>query len=181
MSKTASTSLVPIERIEGVIVFIRNKRVILDKDLAVLYGVGTKVLNQSIQRNIERFPEDFAFRLEEKEWQLLRSQIVTSNMGRGGRRYLPFVFTEHGVVMAANLLKSERAIAISVEIVRAFIKLRELLSSQKEVVKELAELKAFILKHSNSNDREFRRIWQAIEKLSMSPNQEKQRIGFDLN
>ncbi len=176
--------LIPVERIERAIYIIRGRKVILDQDLAALYGVATKNFNKAISRNRQRFPEDFAFQLSKEEWNSLRFQIGTSKTGRGGRRYPPFVFTEHGVVMAANLLKSDRAIAISVEIVRAFIRLREFLSSQKEISKELSDLKSFLLKHSNTNDREFKRVWDAITKLTEpldigTKNQPK--IGFDLN
>ncbi|MFH0838254.1 MAG: ORF6N domain-containing protein [Patescibacteria group bacterium] len=149
--------------------------------MAELYEVETGALNRAIKRNTQRFPDDFAFQITQKEWESLRFQFGTSNKGRGGRRYMPFAFTEHGVVMAANLLKSERAIAVSVEIVRTFIKLRELLSSHKEIAKQLVELKSFLLKHSNSNDREFRKVWQAIEKLSQPPSQKERQIGFDLS
>jgi hypothetical protein len=99
----------------------------------------------------------------------------------GGRRKPPKALTEHGVLMAANLLKSDQAITVSVEIVRAFIKMREFLNSHKEMVRELSEIKSFLLKYSNSTDREFRRIWQAIEKLSNPPSQKERQIGFDLN
>lgn len=118
MQKDKSTSIIPAERIEGVIYFIRGNKVMLDEDLASLYVVQTKVLNQAVRRNPERFPKDFAFQLSHSEWESLRSQFVTSNPARGGRRYAPWAFTEHGVVMAANILKSKRAVAVSIEITR---------------------------------------------------------------
>ena len=179
MSKTPSKSLIPSERIESTIYIIRGQRVILDQDLAILYGVETKNLNKAVSRNQARFPEDFIFQLTKKEWENLKFQIGTSSLSWGGRRKLPMAFTEHGVAMAANLLKSERAVAISVEIVRAFIKLREFLNSKKEIAKELTEIRSFLLKHSNASNREFRRIWQAIEKLSTPPTERERRIGFD--
>lgn len=185
-------AIVPIGRIERVIYVIRGQKVIFDQDLAVLYGTETKQLNRSVKRNKERFPEDFAFQLTKEELNSLRcqigtsnenslrSQIATSNTGRGGRRYLPFVFTEHGVLMAANILKNKRAITVSIEIVRAFIKLRQTLASHKELAKELKEIKEFVLKNSLKTDREFQRIWLTIEKLS-APPAKGDKIGFDLN
>ncbi len=172
-------SIIPSERIERSIYIIRGQKVILDQDLAMLYGVSTGNFNKAIQRNQKRFPEDFAFKLTKDEWGRLIFQIGTSK-GRGGRRKLPMVFTEHGVTMAANLLKSERSIQISVEIVRTFIRLREFLSSQKELVKELAEMKNYVLKNTHKTDREFRRIWQMIEKLTSKPKNQRQ-IGFKLD
>jgi len=193
MKENESKAIVSMENIEGVIYIIRGYKVILDQDLAALYEVETKQFNRAIKRNKSRFPEDFAFQLTKEEWNSLRcqfgtsnenslrSQIVTSKTGRGGRRYLPFVFTEHGALMAANILKSKRAITVSIEITRTFIKLRNFLSSQKEVVKDLSEIKSYILKRFNKADREFRRVWNAIEKLTNSPKNDKRQIGFDLN
>ena len=180
MDKEVSKTIMHSKGIENVIYFIRGQKVILDEDLAVLYGVSTKRFNEQIRRNIDRFPEDFAFQLIGEEWATLRSQIATSNTKRGGRRYIPFVFTEHGVVMAANVLRSERAIEVSVEIVRTFIQMRHFLNSQKEVIKDLTEIKSYMLKNSLKTDREFKRVWQAIDRLSELPKEEERRIGFDL-
>ena len=191
MKKDESRSIVPVERIEHVIYLIRGNKVLIDEDLAVLYGVENRVLIQAVKRNIERFPDDFMFQLTKEELKNLRSQIMTSNSSNlksqivissshGGRRTLPYVFTEHGVVMAANILKSKRAVSVGIEIVRTFIRLRQTLASHKAIAKELAELKSFVLKKSNQNNQEFRRIWQAIEKLS-APKEEQRRIGFDLS
>jgi len=175
-------SLVPTERIERMIYFIRGHRVMFDENLALLYGVTTKNLNKAVNRNRDRFPEDFMFQLAQEEWKSLRFQIGTSNKGRGGRRYLPYVFTEHGVVMLANVLKSKRAALISIEVARAFIRLRQALAGQKEVVKEVMELKSFVLRHAQKSDQEFRKVWRAIEKLSMPPpKKEETRMGFKLN
>lgn len=186
-------SIIPIERIEGIIHHIRDQKVILDQDLAALYGVETKALNQAVQRNIERFPEDFSFQLNKKEWGTLKSQIVTSNelsnlksqfvtsRSWGGRRKLPRVFTEQGVAMLSSVLRSSQAVTINIEIMRAFVKMRHFMTSQKKMTKEFAELKSFLLKHSNSSDREFRKIWQAIEKLSIPPSQKERQIGFKLS
>jgi phage regulator Rha-like protein len=182
MKKDESKSIIPLERIERAIYVIRGHKIILDQDLAALYGAETKQLNRALSRNKERFPGDFAFQLTIEEWNSLRCQIGTSNIGRGGRRYLPFVFTEHGVVMVANILKSKRAVWVSIEIVRAFVRLRQAMVSHKEMSKELSELKSFLLKHSNQTNREFKRIWQAIEKLAKPPDGKEQRkIGFDIS
>ena len=169
-----------MERIEGVIYIIRGHKIILDQDLAVLYGVNTGNFNRSIVRNQMRFPEDFAFRLTKKEWTNLKCQIGIARSEWGGRRNLPVAFTEHGVAMAANLLKSDRAIEVSVEIVRTFIRLREFLGLQKEFAKELAEIKDYVLKNTHKTNREFMRIWRTIEKLTEKPK-EQRRIGFDLD
>jgi len=174
-------SFLPAERIERAIYVLRGRKVILDQDLATLYGVETKNLNKAVDRNQKRFPEDFIFRLSKEEWSNLKFQIGTSSSGWGGKRKLPLAFTEHGVAMAANLLKSDRAIEVSVEIVRAFIRMREFLNSQSNLTREVHELKSFLLKHSNQNSQEFRQVWEAIEKLSTPPSEKEQRrIGFDL-
>ena len=193
--------VVSSEIIEQRIYLIRGQRVMLDGDLAMLYGVETKVLNQALKRNNDRFPEDFAFQLTKEEWNVLRSQIVTLNSkiesslrcqfgtskkevstARGEhRKYLPHVFTEHGVVMLANILRSKHAIKMSIEVVRTFIKMRKMLASSEKFNKELDQLKSFVLKHTQKSDQEFRKIWGAIEKLSMSPSQEEDRIGFKLS
>jgi len=182
MNKDGIKSIIPTERIEKSIYVIRGRRIILDQDLATLYGVETKSLNRAVIRNRRRFPENFIFQLTKQEWANLKFQIGTSSLIWGGRRKLPIAFTEHGVAMAANLLKSDRAIGVSVEIVRTFIRMRHTLSSLKDVSKELADLKSFLLKHSNANDREFRRVWCTIEKLAKPTNDKGQpKIGFDLN
>src|SRR5271154_4521931 len=121
------------------ILTLRGQRVILDADLAALYEVSTKALNQAVKRNADRFPSEFAFQLAAKELTILRSQIVTSSF-HGGRRYLPYVFTEHGVLMAANVLNSPRAVAVSVALVKAFVRLREVLATNQVVAKRLAEV-----------------------------------------
>jgi len=189
MNKNESKAIIPVECIENTIHIIRGHKVIIDQDLAVLYGVPTKRLNEQVRRNVDRFPQDFAFQLTKDEWNSLRFKIGTSNenilkpqiatSSWGGRRKLPFVFTEHGVLMAANILKSKRAITVSIEIVRTFIKLRQVLSSQKELTKELMEIKEFVLKNSLKTDREFQRVWRTIEKLTEKPK-EQRKIGFDL-
>lgn len=185
------------ESIEKMIHVIRGHRVMLDADLAMLYDVPTKRLNEQLRRNKDRFPEDFAFQLSQNEWDSLRSQIatldnksdnslksqiVTSSLsGRGKHtKYLPCAFTEHGVIMLANVLHSSHAIEMSIKVVRAFIQLKNSLVIHEKFSKELLELKSFMLKHSHTTDREFRRVWQAIEKLSTPPPVQR-RIGFDLS
>ena len=118
--------IIPIEIIENKIYVIRGQKIMLDSDLANLYAVETKVLNQAVNRNIDRFPEDFMFQLADSEWETLRSQFVTSKESKGGRRYNPYVFTEYGVLMLSNVLNSKKAVAVSIQIVRVFAKLKEI-------------------------------------------------------
>ena len=179
MKKEESKNIIPAERIQGIIYYIRGQKIILDEDLAGLYGVETKVLNQAVKRNLERFPEDFMFRLTNQEVLNLKSQIVTSSWG--GRRKLPIAFTEQGVAMLSSVLRSPQAVKVNIEIMRAFIKLRQTLASHMKLTKEFTELKEFVLKNSLHNNREFKRVWNAIEKLSEPPKQEERRIGFRLD
>jgi len=152
----------------------------LDEDLAKLYGVETRTLNQAVNRNKKRFPEDFMFKLTEKEFQNLTSQFVISSWG--GRRRKPFVFTEHGTVMLASVLRSDRAIKMSIEVVKAFVRLNKALSSQADVAKEISEVRSFILKLSNKTDREFKKVWIAIDKLSKPVDENpKDAIGFRID
>jgi len=147
----------------------------LDTDLANLYGVQTKVLLQGIKRNRERFPNDFMFQLTKEEFINLRSQIVTSSWG--GRRYLPYVFTEQGVAMLSSVLKSEKAIRVNIAIMRTFAKLREIVSTHKELAYKLAELERKIERH----DKEITTILEAIRQL-MSPSEKtRPRIGFGID
>jgi len=187
-----SETMVPMERIEGAIYYIRGNKIMLDRDLAMLYGVETRTLVQAVKRNSDRFPEDFMFQLTKEELENWRSQFVTSNQNcsrsqtvilkRGQNiKYKPYAFTEQGVAMLASVLRSPQAAKINIEIVRAFIRLRETLASNKGLTKELKEVKEFVLKKSNKTDREFRRIWQAIEKLTNPPKKDERKIGFDLN
>jgi hypothetical protein len=168
-------AIVPIGQIEQRILLIRSQRVMLDADLAELYGVKTKVLNQAIRRNLNRFPDDFMFRLTEVETKSLRSQFVTSNAGRGGRRYRPYVFTEHGAIMAASVLNSPRAVKVSVYVVRAFVKLREVLSTHKALARKLAELE----RRLDTHDDQIEALLEAIRELMAPPPEpRRRRIGF---
>src|SRR5262249_20750310 len=139
---------IPVERIEQTILVIRGQKVILDAELAKLYGVTTKRLNEQVRRNPDRFPDDFRFQLTAQEWEALRSQIATLKPGRGKyRKYLPYVFTEHGAVMAANVLSSPIAIAASIQVVRAFVRLRQMFATHAELAQKLKELEAKYAEH----------------------------------
>lgn len=153
---------------------VRGHRVILDADLATLYGVETRILNQSVKRNSNRFPEDFAFELTEKEIENLRCKIGTSkneNEKRGGRRYLPLVFTEQGVAMLSSVLKSEKAAFVNIEIMRAFVRFREFLLTNNELSRKLNELEG-------KYDYKFKIVFDAIRELTRIPDQPKKKIGI---
>ena len=168
--------LIPVEQLDLAIVVIRGKRVILSHDLAAAYGVTTKRLNEQVKRNIRRFPADFAFEVTEEEWTALRSQFATSNArpGRGGRRYQPYAFTEHGAVMAASVLNSDRAVEVSVFVVRAFVRMSRMLASHRQLALKLAELEARVSTH----DRSIQSLLTAIRSLIAPPEPRKKRIGF---
>lgn len=160
------------EIIERRIFLIRGQKVMLDSDLADLYGVETKVLLQAVKRNLERFPADFMFQLEYQDVSALRSQFVTSKEGRGGRRYTPFVFTEYGVAMLSSVLSSERAISVNIEIMRTFGRLRQLLSTHKDLSRKLEALE-------NKYDGQFKIVFDAIRQLMKPPPlPQKRKIGF---
>ena len=165
---------IPIEIIEKKIYLIRNQRVMLDSDIAELYGVTTKRFNEQVKRNIERFPEDFMFKLTDAEYKILRSQFATSNIIHGGRRYTPYVFTEHGAIMAATILNSSKAVEMSIFVVRAFVKLREITSGNKELAQKLNELEKKYEKH----DKDIKAIIDAIRQLMTPLEKTKRKIGF---
>ena len=167
------------------ILFLRDQRVMLDAELAALYGVETKVLVQAIKRNIERFPADFMFQLSAEEWQSLRSQFVTSNVGRGGRRYAPFAFTEQGVAMLSSVLNSPRAIAINIEIMRAFVQVRSMAATHQDIAKRLAELQdkteSLAMSHdtfSRNTRAQLKQVFDALRELMTPPEPPKRPIGF---
>lgn len=170
------TSIIPVERIERCIHLVRGKRVMLASDLAKLYGVLTLRLNEQVKRNTDRFPDDFVFQLTAEEDAALTSQIAMSNKGRGGRRTLPYVFTEHEAIMAAMVLKSPLAVTMSVQVVRAFIRLRELLASNLELAHKLAELEHRLEGH----DQSIRNLFETIRRLLAAPSTEppRKQIGF---
>ena len=163
---------VPSERIERAILLIRAQRVMLDRDLAGLYGVETKALNQAVRRNLGRFPADFMFQLTPEESERLRSQSATSNPSRGGRRYAPLVFTEQGVAMLSSVLRSERAVQVNVEVMRAFVKLRQLLATHKDLARKLEALE-------QKYDAQFKVVFDAIRQLMSPPTPSRPKpIGF---
>jgi phage regulator Rha-like protein len=164
------------KRVESKILLIRGHRVILDSDLAELYGVEAKKLNQQVKRNAHRFPDDFVMQLSVEEAANLRSQIVTSRSGHGGRRYLPYAFTEHGAIMAASVLNSKRAVEMSIFVVRAFIRMREALAANRRIVSKLAELE----RHVQSHDANIEELIEAIRELMEPPPATGRRIGFTL-
>jgi hypothetical protein len=172
----AKEALVPAERIEKAIMVIRGQNVMLDHDLADLFGVTTSRLNEQVKRNLDRFPDDFLFRLTPEEFKNLMSQSATSSSKWGGRRKPPLAFTEHGAVMAANVLNSPVAVAASIQVVRVFVRLRELLATHKELARKLEELEKKLGQH----DEKFKVVFEAIRQLMAPPQQpeNKRRIGF---
>lgn len=173
-----------IQLISQRIVLVRGQKVLLDSDLAELYGVETRVLTQAVKRNVERFPADFMFQLTAEELADLRSQTVTSSWG--GRRYAPYAFTEQGVAMLSSVLRSPQAIAVNIEVMRVFVRLREMLASNKELAARLAELESktelLAFKHDNlaGNTRaQLKQVFEAIRELMAPPAPTKKRpIGF---
>lgn len=163
--------LIPRERIEGRILLIRGEKVMLDSDLAKLYGVPTRRLNEQVRRNRDRFPEDFMFQVTTAEARALRSQEATSKTGRGGRRYAPLVFTEHGVAMLSSVLHSGRAVRVNIEIMRAFVRLRAMAASYKGLAHKLDALE-------KKYDAQFKVVFDAIRKLMEPPGRSKAKIGF---
>lgn len=156
------------------ILFLRHQKVMLDADLAMLYGVETKVLNQAVRRNFDRFPTDFMFRLTSKEILFLRSQSVTLNRGRGyHKKYAPYAFTEQGVAMLSSVLRSSRAVKVNIEIMRAFVRLRRVLQSHRELAKRLDALET-------KYDGKFATVFQAIRELMSTRVPARRRIGFQL-
>lgn len=167
----SNTDLIAIERIEHAIYLIRGEKVMLDRDLASLYGVETKILNRAVKRNLPRFPSDFMFQVTTDEADVLRCQIGTSKKGSGGRRYLPYVFTEQGVAMLSSVLNSERAVLVNIEIMRAFVKLRQMLASNAELSRRLDELES-------KYDKQFKTVFDAIRQLMTPPVRDSKEIGF---
>ena len=163
--------LIPAERIVQHIFVIRGQKVMFDRDLAGLYGVKTQVLNQAVKRNIKRFPEDFIFQLTNKEVENWKSQIVISNREKMGLRKAPFVFTEHGVLMLSSVLKSERAIQVNIQIVRTFIKLREMLSKYKDLKEKVEDIE-------KKYDHRFKIVFDTLKHLIKEEENPKNKIGF---
>jgi len=168
--------------IDNMILTIRGQKVILDRDLAALYGVPTFRFNEAVKRNRKRFPDDFMFQLTSEERAALTSQIAMSKIGRGGRRTLPYAFTEHGAVMAANILHSDKAIQMSVFVVRAFVKMRAMITTQKDLAGKLAALERSLTSRLNIHERVISDIIQQIMSLLNPPPPEpdppRKQIGF---
>ena len=163
-------SIIPTERVENRIFLIRRKKVMFDMDLAMLYGIQTKVLKQQVRRNLDRFPVDFMFQLNEKEFKIWRSQIVTSS--HGGNKYRPFVFTEQGIAMLSSVLRSKKAINVNIQIMRTFVRLREIISTHKELREKIESIE-------KKYDVKFRIIFEVINKLLLQEeNKVKKEMGF---
>jgi hypothetical protein len=165
-------ALVPLEVIEKKILLIGGRKMMLDSDLAALYGVTTKRLNEQVRRNLKRFPPDFMYQLSQEEFESLRSHFATLNKGRGKhRKYLPYAFAEQGIAMLSSILNSERAIEVNIQIMRAFVKLREIMSTHKDLARKLAELE-------KKYDGQFQLVFEAIRQLIEVEEKPKRKIGF---
>ena len=167
------TKIVPIESIVNKVIFLRGEKVLLDRDLAELYGVETKVLKQAVRRNIKRFPSDFMFELSKEEFEDWRSQFVTSNSDKMGLRYKPMAFTEQGVAMLSSVLKSERAIGVNIAIMRAFVRLRQMLASNEDLARKLEDME-------KKYDEQFKVVFDAIRALMAPPEKPRKKIGFEV-
>jgi hypothetical protein len=165
-----SRSLIPAARIESSILLLRDQKVILDRDLAMLYGVETKTLVRAVKRNLDRFPADFMFQLSSEELEHLRCQFGTSSLW-GGRRYAPYAFTEQGVAMLSSVLRSPRAVAVNIEIMRAFVRLRRMLASNVDLARKLDALE-------RKYDSQFKAVFDAIRQLMAPESKPRRPIGF---
>lgn len=174
MGKKSSTNLVTSDQIQNMVHIVRGQRVLLDSDLARLYGVTTMRLNEQVARNRDRFPSDFAYQLTPQEFTSLISQIAISKPGRGGRRKLPWVFTEHGVAMLSSVLRSPTAVRANIEIMRAFVRLRRLMATPGELVDQLTRLAETVQLH----DDQIKAIVHALNRLMERPEPPKRRVGF---
>ena len=168
MTKRQENTVIPVRKIEQNILLLRDEKVMLDSALADLYGVETGYLIRAVKRNIDRFPSDFMFQLSDEEWNSLRCQFGTSNVGRGGRRYLPYAFTEQGVAMLSSVLRSQQAVEVNVEIMRTFVRLRRMLIEHEELSQKLADLE-------EKYDAQFKTVFEAIHQLMVPPEPQKKR------
>jgi hypothetical protein len=173
MDNSQATQLIPVERVERLILLLRGEKVLLGQQLAELYGVPVKVLIQAVKRNRSRFPEDFMFQLSREEFENLKSQFVTSSWG-GLRRALPYAFTEQGVAMLSSVLRSERAVQVNVAIMRAFVSLRRMLVSHETLARKLAELESRLEGH----DRAIKSVFDAFRELMAPPVKPRHEMGF---
>lgn len=172
MPKSKQTSaIVPSQQIAGRIFFLRGIRVLLDSDLAKLYGVRTAALNQAVQRNTDRFPEDFMFQVNDRDAEALRSQFVISKKGQGGRRYAPYAFTEQGVAMLSSVLRSARAVQVNIAIMRTFVRLREMLATNQKLRRKIEDLE-------KRYDTKFQIVFATIESMLEEEEGPKHGIGF---
>ncbi len=177
VKKTPAKDVVTAERIEKAIHVVRGQRVMLDSDLAALYGVTTRRLNEQVSRNRERFPEDFAFQLTQQELTSLMSQFATSKTGRGGRRKRPWVFTEQGIAMLSSVLRSATAIRVNVEIMRTFVRIRRLMATPGELAEQLMKLAETVHFH----DEQIQAIAEVLQQMIREPESPKRKIGFHAN
>jgi phage regulator Rha-like protein len=166
-----------LSTIKNLIYEIRGQKVMFDNDLAELYEIETKALNRAVKRNIERFPDFFMFQLTEEEFNSLRCQIGTSNDGKGGRRYIPYVFTEHGVLMLSSVLNSKKAISVNIEIMVTFINMRKYVLSQSNTNEQIIELRKLLMLYIDKNDKRVNEIMIVLNNLIKQPKEIK-RIGF---
>jgi phage regulator Rha-like protein len=173
MSKAA---IVLARRVDSKILILRGQKVILDADLAELYGVKARHLNQQVKRNAKRFPLAFRFQISEQEFKILRSQSVISSAGHGGTRYRPYAFTEHGAIMAATVLNSERAIEMSVFVVLAFVRMRRAIAANRQILAKLVEME----RRLESHDADIQDLMNAIRELMEPPQPDRRRIGFEV-
>jgi hypothetical protein len=171
----AKTAMIAVRKVDSKIFVLRGQRVILDSDLAELYGVQVRHLNQQVKRNAKRFPLAFRFQLSPHEWKILRSQNVISSEGHGGARYRPYAFTEHGAIMAATVVNSERAIEMSVFVVLAFVRMRRAIAGNRNILTKLAELE----RRLESHDTDIQDLMEAIRELMSPAEPTRSRIGFE--
>ena len=186
--RDAGNAILVPDQIEQSILVIRGHKVLLDEQLAAFYGVATKALIQAVKRNVDRFPDDFMFQLTQEEWQSLRSQYAASNLrsqivtssfaGYGGRRYAPYAFTEQGVAMLSSVLRSKRAVEVNIEIMRAFVRLRQLLSAHRELAERLTQLERQMGQRDQHVDSHFKQVFALLDKLFNPPGPPRKPIGF---
>ena len=172
----STKGIIPVEKIESKILLIRGQKVMLDRDLAMLYDVATRDLNKAVSRNLTRFPADFMFQITKHEFTNLKFQFGTSSYGWGGTRKLPYAFTEQGIAMLSSVLRGERAVQVNITIMRAFVKLREILSTHKDLAQKLKELELKLETH----DEQITAIFEAINQLLSPPPASKRKIGFEV-
>ena len=165
--------------VKNLIYEIRGYKVMLDSDLADLYEVPTKRLNEAVKRNLARFPKHYMFQLTNDEFESLRSQIATSNKTRGGRRYMPYVFTEQGVAMLSTVLNSEKAIQINIKIIDTFVQMRQWALDNKELTKRVADIENYLMNYAKDNNKEIEKIYEAIDLLM--DRTKPRKIGFVVN